>query len=66
MLGNSRSRGQEGRRVEPGKGSFQGHRRKSYFEIITGISLAKAKHIFGEQALCTSYFLSSSAMADFD
>lgn len=51
--------------MEPGKGSFQGHRRKSYFEIITGISLAKAKHIFGEQILCISYFLSSSAIADF-
>lgn len=51
--------------MEPGKGSFQRHRRKSHFEIITGMNLAKAKHIFGEQALCISYFLSSSAIADF-
>lgn len=54
--------------MEPGKGNFQGHRRKqkkSHFEIITGLSLAKAKYIFGEQALHIPYFLSSSAIADF-
>lgn len=33
--------------MKPGKGSFQGHRKKSHFEIITDMSLAKAKgHIW--------------------
>lgn len=39
--------------------------KKSHFEIITGLSLAKAKYIFGEQALRIPHFLSSSATADF-
>lgn len=49
------------------EGKFPGtqEEKKSHFEIITGMSLAKAKYIFGEQALRIPHFLSSSATADF-